>query len=543
MKKKNYNFIFIIVLLFIVSISSCVDTWDSHYSSVSEQKSDLNLYAYINSQDTLKDFAKMIKIAGYDTILNQTQTYTVWTPVNSVALKDLLLANDTGRIREVVENHITRFSYTTSGLSAKKVLMLDNKSVVFAGNGTSFTFGGHNLINSKSNIATSNGIVHFIDNYVPYMTSILDYISRTKGLDSLKAYFNSNDKKTFDLAGSGVSIGVDANGQLLYDSVFIPTNKILNRLGSLKVEDSLYTAILPNNAAWTEAYERIKPSFNALPADGGAVKQRKNTQWAIVQDIIFRKQIANPASYDSLVSTTGSVFHQPAYLFDGAAIPASNGLIYVNSLMKHKAADSWQKEIRVEAEYQTFSDATSFQSFDFTARSSYNPLFDISKNGYLYAKNLSTSSLIMPFLKLNIPGTLSAKYNIKCVFAPGSVVDTTDKRPSKVKFYLTYIDNTGKLIVDAPIDANNNVAPTLKSDGKTYTTAAGIFTTNATTMTKMFVTQFQFPFTNLYDEDNRLTYAVAVKLKVESVAPREGAVNIKFNRDLRVDCIILEPVQ
>jgi hypothetical protein len=474
----------------------------------------------------------MLKTAGYDTILNKSQTYTVWAPVNK-ALTTIDL-KDTATVIEIVKNHIARFSHTTSGLSSQRITVLANKIIVFAGNGTNYTFGGMNI--NKSNIATSNGIIHYLDNYVPYLPNIWDFIGRTKDLDSLKTYLYSNTKLTFDLAASGNDIGTNAKGQLLYDSVFTFTNKILNKLGALNVEDSLYTAILPNNTAWTEAYNRIKTSFNALPTDGGALKQRTNTQWAIVQDLIFRKQVIAPTSFDSLVSTSGNVFHQPSYLFDGVSTPASNGLVYVSNLMNYKGADSWQKEIRVEAESQVFTDATSFQSFDFTARTSNNPILNLSKNGYLYCKNLSTNNLIFPFAKFNIPGTLSAKYNIYCVFVPTNVnaVDSTDKRPSKVRFYLSYVKGTGTAdqIKDAPIDATNKVVI-----GGT----PAVFITNPTTKTKMFVTQFTFPYTNLLDEDNRLTYAVSVKLKVESVAKTTDKTT--YNRDFRIDCIILEPVQ
>jgi len=536
MKKKNLIFIFSIVLLFLTSLNSCTDNWDTHYSAVSGEKSDLNLYEYIKAQDSLSIFTKMIEIAGYDSVLSKSQTYTVWAPVNS-ALESINL-NDTSLVAEIVKNHIARFSYSTSAITAKPIYMMANKIVLFAGNGSNFTFGGKNI--TKSDIATVNGIIHYIDNYVPYLSNIWEYIGKTEGLDSLKQYLYSNSKFQFDLAASGNDIGTDAQGQLLYDSVFVFTNRIMNRLGSLSMEDSLYTAILPNNVAWKEASDRIKLYYKTLEADGGAAKQREYTQWSIFQDLIFRKQVANTTAFDSLVSTYGNVFYKPSTLFEGATkVDVSNGIAYVTSNLKHKATESWQKEIRIEAEYVSFNEAGTKSNFDILQKTSFGTSYSFSGDKYIYAKNLTTTDFSVAFIKFPIPNTLSAKYNIYCVFAPATLDAAADTLTSKVKFYLSYIDANGKPITDAPIDASNKILAV----GKT----AGIFTTNKRTKTEMFVTQFEFPFCNLIDYENLLSVAT-VKLKVENAVKKAEVPTPNLTpknpstKDVRIDCIILKPV-
>lgn len=528
MKKKNLSFIFSIVLLFLVSLYSCTDNWETHYSPVSGEKSDLNLYEYIKAQDSLSIFTKMLEMTGYDSILSKSQTYTVWAPVNS-ALQNIN-PNDTSLIIEIVKNHVARFSYTTSGLTAKPIYMMANKIIVFAGNDSTFTFGGKKIV--KSDIATVNGIIHYIDNYVPYLSNLWEYIGKTEGLDSLKRYLYSNSKFEFDLAASGNDIGTDANGQLIYDSVFVFTNPIMNYLGALSSEDSLYTAILPNNTAWDDAYARIKPYYKTLSVDGGTARQREYTQWSIFQDLIFRKQVAIPSAFDSLVSTYGNVFYKPSTLFEGATkVDVSNGIGYVTSNLKYKATESWHKEIRVEAEYVSFTELGSKSNFDILSRTSFGTGFNLSEDKYIYCQNLTTSDIQLAFAKFPISNTLSAKYNVYCVFAPTTIVNPIDTLASKVKFYLSYVDANGKQIVDAPIDALNKVLAV----GKT----AGIFTTNTKKTTEMFVTQFEFPFSNLIDYE-KITSVATVKLKVENATKK--AETTKFTKDMRIDCIILKPV-
>jgi len=530
MRKKNFNLL-IIVLLFVVSITSCVDTWDSHYSPVYSEKSNLSLYKYISKDTTLSVFTKMLKISGYDSILNRTQTYTVWAPVNS-ALSGVSLT-DTVLVREIVTNHIARFSNPTSDVTTKSVFMIDNKYILFSRVGSGFTFGGKNII--KSNIATINGVLHYIDNYVPYTPNIWEFIGKTPGLDSLKAYLYSQSKLQFDVTASGSPIGTDSlTKQLLYDSVFVFKNLILDKLGQLGAEDSVYTAILPTNMAWSEAYNRIKPYFNTLD---GAQKQREYTQWAIVKDIVFRSRVSNPASLDSLVSSTGTVFYSPGnYIFSGTTkTELSNGNAYVTNLMTYKAGDSWQKPIRIEAETDYYGRDKS--NCDIYNRTSAGSGLSISQDKYIYVNNTSTNNSSRCYVRFPIPNTLSAKYNIYCVMVPGSIMDAKDQRLNKVRFYLSYVNSAGVQVASASIDANNVPQPQVipKTGGNIFTT------TTFTQPQKMFITQFDFSYCNIIDPSTFKSSDITVKVWVENAA--NTSETVKYNRDMNIDCIILEPVQ
>jgi len=533
MRNKNFNLV-IIVILFVGSITSCSDVWDSHYSPVFTEKSDLNLYKYISKDTTLGVFNKMLKISGYDSILSRNQTYTVWAPVNGTLYGVNLL--DTAMVTELVKNHIARFSSPTSDISTKSVFMLDNKYIDFKRIGSGFTFGGKNIL--KSNIATTNGILHYIDSYVPYVPNIWEFLGKTQGLDSVKTYLYSQSKMQFDAVASGDPVGTDSlTKQLIYDSVFVFKNLILDKIGQLGKEDSTYTAILPTNAAWSEAYNRIKPSFTTLPKDGGVQTQRENTEMAIVQDAVFRQRVENPNSLDSIVSTSGNVFKSPgSYIFSGATKnELSNGNAYVTNLMTHKSGDSWQKTIKIEAETEAYGREKS--NCDVYPRLSDGSGLNISQQKYIYVNNTTTNNSSRCYVKFPIPNTLSAKYNIYCVFVPGSIVDTTDKRLNKVRFYLSYVNSAGVQVASASIDANNVVQPQIipKSTGKIFAT------TTFTEPQKMFITQLDFSYCNIIDPLTFKTTDITVKVWVENATTTNETGN--FNRDMRIDCIILEPVQ
>jgi len=88
-------------------------------------------------------------------------------------------------------------------------------------------------------------------------------------------------------------------------------------------------------------------------------------------------------------------------------------------------------------------------------------------------------------------------------------------------------------VTDAAITALNTISTSQGSP-------AAPFTTNASVITKMYVTQIDFPYCNIYTPKS-LTSDITVKLKVENAALISESV--KFDRSFRVDYVILEPAQ
>jgi len=529
MKKMKYKYLIFSVLLAVVYLTSCTEDWEKHYNTSEGIKSDLNLYEYIQSQPDLSTFTQMLQIAGYDSVLSKPQTYTVWAPVNSGLVNVDL--TDSVAVTDIVKNHISRFSYPTSGIDSKTVFMVDKKFLMFKRTASGFSFGGKILL--QSNTATSNGILHTVDGYVPYLSNIWEFIGKTPGLDSLKAYLYSQSTSIFDKVAS-VEIGTNDQNQAIYDSVIIFSNPVLNKIGQLQIEDSTFAAILPNNTAWTKVYELIKSNYKTLAKDGGAEQQRLNTQWALVQNLVFKFKNINtePTMFDSLVSTTGSVFRPSAYLFEGATKNTlSNGLAYVTDSLRFKAADSWQQAIKVEAENSGYG-----RSFLFSylyVRSSLGSIFNVSNNKYLVSEPTTVSKTTPNSITFPIPNTLSGKYNIYCVFVPSSIVSAESTKQYKARFNLSYVNADG--------DQVNNAAITLTHGISTTTgTIAGTFITDASVITKMYVTQIDFPYCNIYTKKSAIS-DITVKLKVENAAIITETV--KYDRNLRIDYIILEPVQ
>ena len=528
LRMKNIKTI-VYVCIFAFSMMACNDKWDEHYQAkVTGTKSELNLYEYIKSQSELSIFADMIRIAGYDKVLSSSQTYTVWAPVNE-SLKNFDLT-DTIAVTNIVKNHITRFLYSAADLSSVSVNMLSNKILVFERRNEDFVLGNSRL--AAAEVLAKNGIVHTLETYVPYMYNIWEFIGRTPGLDSLKKFLYSQSEYVFDEEAS-VEIGTNEFNQAIYDSVIIFSNPILDRIGSLYLEDSLYTAVLPDNKAWSSVYNKVKQNFKVLPDAGGAAMQRLYTQKAIVEDLIFRVPDVKTdlTLADSLIATSGSVFKPSARLFENATKhELSNGFAFVTDSLRFKASESWQKPIKIEAEYTDFG-----RTYDYAniyLRSGAGSSYEVSKSRYLLVE--CTSPMTPGAVTFPVPNTLSGKYRIYCVFVPSSIVLPSDTlRKYNVQFNVSFTSTSGKPVVNAAIASTNKVLTTTGAKAADFETLPG-------KVTKMFVTEMDLSYCNILTKESTNS-DITFKVKVSSSA--KVTETVRFDRNMRVDYIILEPVE
>ncbi len=528
-----YAGIFIFGLIGISTLfTSCnKEVWDDHYSQSPSIKSDLNIYDYIASRSELSTFKEMLDITGYDSILSKSQTFTVWAPENaSLAAVDM---NDFNAVLKIVTNHITRFSHPTAEIirKSKDFILMDNKILRFEKVNDKFVYGDKEIL--EPDIATANGIVHIMGDYVPYRRNFWEFINEQEGLDSLRNYLNSLTVQTFDEEKS-------FEDGIFVDSVFKETNVVLDYLADLKSEDSTYTAILPDNNAWNEAFATNKPYFNTLPKYGGEVTQNANAKLMIVLDLFFRGRLEIPIVNDTLTSTYETKFSNPGRLFEGATLTKlSNGYAYITSQLKSKITESWLKPIKVEAETERYRTSA---NYTLNTMTSIGTGYNISRGYYLFGNPSTTSDLTSinnMFVKFGIPYTYSGKYNIYCVVVPAMIISPTDTKANKIRFFLTHLNSDGVQLNDQPIGVNNNVIYSTSSETQKITQANMFISNSSKIDTMLVVKDYQFLYADRYS-DPVSGYTPSVYLRVNNAARLAEA--LTYTRLLRIDCLILEPV-
>lgn len=532
----------------------CSD-WDDHYdgdaSAVGTAAS--NLWENISSNSELSQFSALLQKAGYDKVLAQSQTYTVWAPKDNTFNFDYFNSLSTDKlVKEFVQNHISRYNYAVPNEKDPIILMLNEKVMPYVSN----MIGGVNI--SKS-IGTSNGELKTLDGLLPFRYNIYESLEPGDfAIDSISKYIHDYDMKILDIAKSVQ--GPVKDGRITYlDSVFMEDNNLYNLYRAyIQREDSNYTMLVPTNDAWTKAKEIVSKYFNYVDeftflsntSTSSATRKEETVKidaaylrdsminYMLVQDMFYNNNLpANAAlnnlqtgqrlNVDSLMGTNywrgRSVVYSEdaANLFEGAVrVDKSNGAIFVTDSLRMRTWTTWNPPIKVEAELSSYSQAQNITygngfSENITAGTK-NPLVEgaVSNNRYMYVQPINTS--VNPELDIYLPHVRSTTYNIYCVFVPENItnenVAVEDLKPNRLRVRVGYNDVNGAV-------KEYNVSGYLEND--------------PTKVDTVLIGEFDFPIA--YEG----TGSFYPYIRLISQVTRNQTTD--YTRELRIDCLLLIP--
>lgn len=508
------------------AVSAC-DDWDGHYTGGDSAVSDKTLFEMIASNPQTTTFAKLVRDAGFEDELQSTQTYTVFAPTNDA----IAALNTEGQEARIVGNHIARYSNPTSTPADKDVRMVNGKLFHFS-NAT--TFAGRPIV--KGNEVAANGVLHEIDGVIPYSYNIYEYIQNNRRTSKLYDFIHRFDEIRLDVEHS-TEIDIDEYGRPVYDSVFVSYNRLLQDktygIGSIGEEDSVYTMVIPDDEAWDAAYERTKPYFvykSASQAEADSI-QDVRTGLAIVNDLIYKGSHPEAAVEDSMVSTTGSVIHNPKGLFGNTThVDVSNGQAFLTSSLEYDNTETWNKAISVEGESQngrTYNNVmTSISTETVTSASQ---IEGISGDSYIVVMPVSTTN--NPTVAFTIPNVLSGTYNIYAVFLPASVNGAGEEADStKISFTLSYQGERGN------VNKSNRSATNI---------------TKGHEVTKMLAFEnFTFPYSDVTDNlrlmgetHDASTVTPTTTLAIATNVTTKQFTSHEFSRTYRLDRIVFESIK
>ena len=99
----------------------CADQWAEHIRPV-DKNLETSLFQAIKADQELSLFQAFLQETGYDAVLESTENYTVFAPLNTV-----LSAYQSASVevkRNLVKNHIAALSYNTADLNSMEYLMM-----------------------------------------------------------------------------------------------------------------------------------------------------------------------------------------------------------------------------------------------------------------------------------------------------------------------------------------------------------------------------------------------------------------------------------
>ena len=530
-----------------MAVPGCTDTWDDHYdSSESVAGTTRTLWDMIKDNPNYSKFANIVQHAKYykdnthpvstytyADILDGGQVNTVWVPDNTV-LTDAEYAkwmemlaesrtegegvNNAGFNvqQQFIGNHIALWRHNISEPGVDTVKMINGKNLVF--DKTNRTFADIPL--GEYNIPTANGVMHILKGIAPFRYNFYEYLKFKEPQTIFGKYVVSKDTTYFD-TGSSIEGLPDENGNPTYvDSVYFTSNRLFGRSwylpregaekcqmeekcfghdAYLNNEDSIYVMVMPTDAAWSAAYQRLSEAYNYATTYDDKSKGDLNTtatikgldpdslkkmslemdliaplvfnihkqpkrgeeMWTLEMFKTFKGDGGKPNSPDEyLLNTFGDTLRNVGQwdktsLFDGEPVEMSNGLAYeVNSWNFPK--EYYTPDVEVEIEnvgifYNT--ESTKYKvgvgsrrySFSNEVYSDVTDIYGKVSNGNFYhldAPGPTAAPKVEIKLRGNNPNAyvpnaqvMSGKYDIQLVVVPRWYIDIVTASEIEDRFF------------------------------------------------------------------------------------------------------------
>lgn len=490
---------------FVLAAASCTDYSD--YNTVPEDSTlpsaDLTLWENISQDGQLNKVIALAEKSNFVKVLQSPRFYTFWAPVDDAfgeeEYNDLMASDSATIVKNFFYQHMAEYNYPISaGLDSMTVVSLNMKHHPF----TQLSFDDYGYVADGINKPASNGLLHKINGMSEFHFNLYENIDVLEGCDQFKEYIQANDVEYLDLNAS--VIGPLKEGKQTYlDSVMKKRNTVITRVmnANLEDEDSTFCMLIPNDEAWTKAYDTIMPHYNYIPKLDYMDLTKKTATADLVEPKNFKADktvqtvenlqdsIAKRYIVENMVYSNSNRYNTK--LFDG--VTNGNDTIFATTGSRSTAAQSILDHT-VEAAEMSNGMIRIIDEYPFLPWQSYNPAITSYKPTAVLgvkgnnADNLTTVSIplenlagrdtlfsaldTIPVLKklvfpenyrffsymevdsTNIGGTTaspefdyalkgvrSSTYHIYVVTVPAQVEHrTAPHKPYSLRFYLSYTD-------------------------------------------------------------------------------------------------------
>lgn len=365
-------------------------------------------------------------------------------------------------------NHIARFNYE-SNMGDQRIALMNSKIVNYnAGEGT---FNGVKLDAANANILSSNGMLHVLDGESQFAYNIFERLQVDSRFAKIYGDIDKYNVYTFS-ASSSTPGSMNHNGSMEYvDSVWSRTNSLMTdaRLTYLTDEDSLYVSVIPTDAAYKAARQKLQGLFKYAKnynyawdaskrdwTNKGTNALKFNTDSLTTYNVTSRILSAssfsvgynsegpvttsNPQAFlnhvltaDSLNSARALVIYNKDKgnvnpIFDGQtaddAIKASNGYIFAVDNYNYDPSYSFIQKMNIYGRNTAQITGSTSEQAQYVSLDNENQNAEVNvdalgvDNNYYYFPVSGNSQLNIDF-KLN--NVLSTKYKISIVLLPNRV--------------------------------------------------------------------------------------------------------------------------
>ena len=452
-----------------------------------EANADLNSVAMILRRcKVMKSQTDKSAKQTYAELLATSQQLTAWLPKNGTFnAKQYLDELDSAAVlrakdemagtraeydvaNRFARNHIARFNYE-SNMGEQRIALMNSKIVNYnAGEGT---FNGVKLDAANANILSSNGMLHVLDGESQFAYNIFERLQVDSRFSKIYGDIDKYNVYTFS-ASSSTQGSMNHNGSMEYvDSVWSRTNSLISdaRLNDLTDEDSLFVSVIPTDAAYEAARQKLQGLFKYAKSYNYAWDESKRdwtnkgtnalkfntdslTTYNVTDRILSASSFSvgynsegpvttsNPQAFlnhvltaDSLNTNVGLVIYNKDKgnvnpIFDGQtaddAIKASNGYIFAVDNYNYDPSYSFIQKININGRNTAQVTGSTSEQAQYVTLDNENQNAEVNvdalgvDNFYYYFPVSGNSQLNIDF-KLN--RVISTKYKISIVLLPNRV--------------------------------------------------------------------------------------------------------------------------
>lgn len=312
--------IYTIVCLFTI-LTSCQKNWNTHYGDEEATVSSLNLLDYLKAQPQYSSFVAKLEEYGLAAELARDQNLTVWAVTNEKMSTLETLGEDT---KFILRYHINSLMYDNTKLkSGLRVMTFNGKYLSIDKEGEAIRVGDATVV--KGNQICQNGVVHEIDQLLTPDLSIYEYIeSLGNAYSIIRDTILAMNDTIFDLENS-IPIGVDPTGNTLYDSVYVITNPIFERV-NIRSEFANVTMLLPSNQVVEKCFDNLGILYDQFGKDFLYTDSLKAYTW--IKEAIFYSSVVDDVAEADITSAFGRLWKPSVQKVDAAFKRMSNGRIY-----------------------------------------------------------------------------------------------------------------------------------------------------------------------------------------------------------------------
>jgi len=323
-KSKILEIIVTLTVVFLPYSCTLNSESDEHFNNPPDSNSDYLLSLIHENADYSRFYDALLEY-GFDQLLSKNQYFTLFIPPNSAF--EGLPEYSADEWKKILGFHIVYANLYSRDFSDLRLRTVNGKFLKMSPVDNEFRIAESTVNMSNVDNYCQNGVIHEIDKLMIPKPNLYEYIL---ALDSsysiLKDFLMSMDRRYIDYEKS-IRIGVNNNGDPIYDTVWKTDNYYLDNIAALNDENESYTGFIPSNTDVNEALNSIAGYF-------GDISEMDEETYQQLLFIAFSGSfMADAVTQDNLpdtiVSVTGKSMARSNLDFKNADLEMSNGIIHL----------------------------------------------------------------------------------------------------------------------------------------------------------------------------------------------------------------------